>query len=135
MSGYQVAPGAGDASVGNGQLEAFKKSQAELIEKVLKLEGQVAKEKLEAFVEKELAKFPESIREHMRVRLMGAESLDEAKRAVDVELAHIEQVAKKLGVPRGKGRQFAPDPDPEKSAIQEDHQMSTWARLCGTDQN
>ena len=79
--------------------------------------------------------FPAIIQDDIKARLSACESLDEAKAAAAVELKHIEQVAKKIGAPAGKGRQFAPEPNPEKSAIQEDQQMNQWARLCGTDQD
>lgn len=131
ISGYQTAPGAGDPTAAGSALEALKKSQSDLMEKVLGLDAQLRKKDIETFINEAVKAFPEIIRDDVKVRLMACESLEEAKTAAAVELKHIEQVAKKLGAPSGKGRQFAPEANPEKGALQEDKEMQTWARLCG----
>lgn len=135
QSGYGKDSSTGDASVAGAKIEGLLKSHSELMEQVVKLSTQLEKEKTETFIEKALQSFPAQIREHMRVRLMTAKTIDEAKAAVASESKLVEQLAKAVNAPAGKGHQFASDANPEKQNINENAQMAVWARLCGTDQN
>lgn len=131
QSGYGSAPGAGDPTAAGQALEAMKKSQASLMEKVVTLEADLRKKEIDAFVESEVKKFPASIQEDIRTRLKTCESLDEAKVAAATELKHIETIAKKIGAPAGKGRQFAPDPVVTEGQDPDEARKAQLKRLSG----
>lgn len=128
--GVGSAPGA-ISGFQSAAMEAQKKSVDSLREQVLKLSSDLAKKDVDAFVNGELQKFPEPIRESIRAEMADCKTLEEAQKRVTRELAHIESVAKKLGIPLGKGRSSAPDPQPEGEKSLEENQIAEAARLIG----